>query len=292
MELSSILQYFTKSHHTIQKDDIKKSLDDVMVAINNDVLPSIDLVLGSISNKTVKNAELLKRLAFYSGIKDNKNVEAILENFKETFLMFSNNQKTFDNLVDKYVPSVSTDRATSARTASIVRIINDIGSMGLYLVDALYIAVYDAKNTEFPKIKIKSVEDYVDTFGDLYKAYSNEKVFLQLLKDIPDVSDTALDLTSENTGMLSILTEAGKSIILPTASGFIGNPIYHIRMWLVDKQVEKYGNLKTKRKALEARLLELKQQEENSSTGELRDAIEFYEKEIASVEYKMKEIEG
>jgi hypothetical protein len=164
--------------------------------------------------------------------------------------------------------------------------------MGLYMADALYISVYDAKDTEFPKIKVKTVEENIATFGALYKVYGVEKTFMQLLKDIPDVSDTPLDMTSEDTTMLGMLANDGKEIALPTVAGFIRNPIYHIRMWWVDRQIEKYTVLKTKRKALEARLLELKQQEENNSSPELRKAIEFYEKEIVSVEYKMKEIEG
>jgi hypothetical protein len=73
-------------------------------------------------------------------------------------------------------------------------------------------------------------------------------------------------------------------------SGFIGNPIFHIRMWLVDKEIEKYEALKTRKKILEGRILELKLGKDATSE-KTKKAIDVFEKDILKIDDKIHRIE-
>jgi len=73
------------------------------------------------------------------------------------------------------------------------------------------------------------------------------------------------------------------------ATNFIGNPIYHLRLFLVDLSLMRLENLKEKKRLLELKLLELKSRQSGDINNEkLRKQIEFYEEKLNKLDMKIK----
>ena len=84
--------------------------------------------------------------------------------------------------------------------------------------------------------------------------------------------DTRVKIKSENIGL---------------ATNFIGNPIYHLRLFLVDLSLMRLENLKEKRNLLELKLLELKSAQNGQDTSKLKKQIEFYEEKLNKLDLKI-----
>jgi hypothetical protein len=72
---------------------------------------------------------------------------------------------------------------------------------------------------------------------------------------------------------------------------FVGNPIYHLRKFLVELELAKLERLKDKKRLLELKLLELKNELNNKPNDpKLQKQIEYYENKINQVDEKINAI--
>lgn len=75
-------------------------------------------------------------------------------------------------------------------------------------------------------------------------------------------------------------------------SGFIGSPIYSIRLVFAQWEADRYKNLKDKKKLLELRFLHLKLMKEQSQSDiNVEKEIEYLQKRITDIDYKLAKIE-
>jgi len=75
-------------------------------------------------------------------------------------------------------------------------------------------------------------------------------------------------------------------------AGFIGSPIYSIRLVFAQWEADRYKNLKDKKKLLELRYLHLKlMKEQNQSDINVEKEIEYLQKRITDIDYKLAKIE-
>jgi len=72
--------------------------------------------------------------------------------------------------------------------------------------------------------------------------------------------------------------------------GFLGNPIYHLRIFLTDLELNKLDRLKDQRQLLELKLNELKNQETNDDDPRIREQIKYYEKRLAALNERIETI--
>lgn len=293
MLINSILAYFSKANHVIKKDDVLKVLGFIFNSIGNDILPTFELLIANKDLKKLEKNQLLETLEKACKLKAKNNADAILK-LKASFDNFLKNQKALESLVTKELSDVLTDRALVAKDAAIVRVINDIGSMTLYILSFLDMILLDESNTNYSKGRMKKVKEGIVDFSETYVIYGDLKEFERLLKELPYVPDSTIDVTANNdVAMLNvILSKTGSELHLPKALGFINNPIYHVRMWLVDKEIKKYESLKDSKKLIELRIRELRLEEAGSGDPKLRQHIEYYEEKLASVEYDIAKIEN
>lgn len=293
MFVQSILDYFKNANHILKKEDVIKVLGFIFNSINNEVIPTFDLMLVNKDLKKLSKNHTLELLNSACKLKAKDNADVLVK-LRASFDTFLKNQKVLESLVTKELSDVLTDRALIARDAAIVRVISDIGSMTLYILDILDLALLDEKSTNYSKMKIKKIKDGLIDFSDTYGIYGNSKDYEKVLKDLPSISDSTIDITANNDiSMLNVLVgKMGSGFILPKTTGFINNPIYHVRMWLVDREITKYEVLKDRRKVIELRLRELRLEESNTGDPKLREYIEYYEDKIASLDYDIAKIEN
>lgn len=68
---------------------------------------------------------------------------------------------------------------------------------------------------------------------------------------------------------------------------FIGNPIYHIRLFLIDLEQLRFERLKESKRLMELRILELKQKEANNDDPKTKKAIAYYEDKLNKLDMKI-----
>lgn len=287
--ISGVFTYVKSLFHTIKKEDVVKTLDFVFNNISQDVLPTLTDVIENADIKLIENSKILKNLSTFADMRAKNNKEFLVK-LKAIFEDFSSNYKLFATTVDNELNDIVTNSATTPKDSAILKIINDIGAMNIFILDLLYIIIMDKENSVLPSIKVKTVEANIPDFAQSLKFYSKD--FEKIIKDIPKLSDTIMNINDGKESMLSgVLQHIGLLTLLPQTNGFINNPIYHIRMWMVDREVAKYESLKDRKKMIELRLLELKLEDKGESDAALQKQIQYYEEKINKLEYEIAKLE-
>jgi len=286
--LKSLMNYATSITHTIRKADVIKSLDHIFANIDDSVIPTLNALGDEKSLSTIEKSNILKTINRSAGLKAKDNAQ-VFSKIRSMFSEIQSNKSALYHIVEHDLSDFIMGDVTNARDAAILKVVNDIGGMSLYVMDVNYYVLLDGGETNYPKIKTDNINKQLPSFIASLKFYQSG--FSGLIKDLPRVADVNIDVDENKTSMLeSLLSKKGKTLALPM-SGFTNNPIYHIRMWWVDKEIEKYESLKDKRSLVELKLKELKIRERNESDKGLRKQIEYYEDKLSNIEYEIKNIE-
>lgn len=289
----NLLAFFKDANqHTINKEDVVKSMDNVFSILNEEVLPTIKNTLASIDPNILNNSSYLKKIK--SGLssircKDGKDFLVKLSSFLEEVVK---NESKITSVVNKTLNDNVADVALTARDATLLRLINDLGFICFYTMDLIYFVMTNEKESDFPKVKYVKFEADLVTYIETLDAYGDDFT-KKVVNNLEDVSSTEFNINDGNllTYLQGIIFKTGKVIKLP--SGFTNNPIYHVRMWLVDREIAKYEALKDRKKMVELRLLELKAIANSEGEDEsLKKQIAYYENKISAIEYDIAKIEN
>ena len=274
---------------TTRKDTVLTSLDVMFSTIQDDVMPAFQMVLDS------KNLEEVKKCNFYTviykncGIVASDNYQALVK-MSDSFQLILNNKVSIRQLVTHHMQDTLTNKAMSAKTAAILTFLQDIQSMSTYMLDLLYYIVADEKHSDLPRVHFKRLKDGGPTFINLYRVYGFN--ITTTIDNLSRVSDEIIKTESEIDTKLNniMLSKTGKVVELPQVN-FVGNPIYHFRMWLVDRDTKKYEAIKVKKQLIELKLMELKLKQEDDHDPALSKQIKYYEEKLASLEYSIEKFE-
>lgn len=286
--LNSIKALIDSLNSTISRKDVIKHLELMFQSISEDVIPSLEQLEDGVDNIEKDKLAKLKNLAAVAGIKykDNKD---LVNKIKLSFINIQKEYSTLSDLVNKELNEIVTNKTITAKDAVILRVISDIGAMNSYVLDFSYYLLINDKETNLPKYKLKTITDGISTFASLYKVYGDN--IHKLLQDVYKTSDNQLDVNDESEMTGIMLSKTGKLVNLPQANGFINNPIYHIRLWLTDREINKYEALKDKKRLIELKVLELKLKQSNSNEPGLSKQIEYYEEKLSKTEHAIERIE-
>lgn len=286
--ISQLLDYVRSMFHTIKRNDVIKSLELTLANIDDTVIPSLSELIDNSDLAAINKNVFLANVGKVSGIKAKDNKE-VLTQYKQFFTTVSKNQKQLVKLVELNLSEVITDKTVTAKEAAILRLVNDLFAMSSYLMDLVYFVMIDEKTTEFPKVKLKRTRDLAADFASNYRAYSNN--FVKFIADLESVSNDPINVQAKESMLGVQIAKNGKLVDIPTVKGFVGNPIYHIRMHLVDRDAKQHEALKIKKKLIELKVIELKQKatQEGTSTS-LTKQIEYYENKLVDIEHKLEKL--
>ena len=163
----------------------------------------------------------------------------------------------------------------------------------LYMVEAKHYDVSLEPGLEICKAEMKYVEQNFVRFAKLFSEYTiPSKDFKKLVGEIPEVfvnQATQQAVAGLHGGSLDPFEKYG-------VSGFVGNPIYRVRLLIAKWQNDRYESAKAKKQQLELRLLYLQMQKEEKSDPvvineikRLQDRIEGYDKYLRDVEESIAE---
>ena len=289
--INNLINYVKNTFHTIKKEDVVKNLDDIATAIKEEVLPTLDVVIKNSDLEIINKSKYIKPIMITSGIKAKDGRELFVK-IKGIITNINKSLNNLETLVLDELPDIVSDKTITVKDAAILKTISDIGNITLFTSDVAYLILIDGNvnDTEFPKKKIDDIVNGIPTYGNMLKVYGRN--FNNKLENIKILPDTKLVLDNKKANMLEkIVSKNAKLIDVPNASSFNGNPIYHVRMWLVDIEMLKYERLKDKKKLIELKIMELKLKAKNESNDKLTKQIEYYEEKLAKIDYKISKIE-
>lgn len=208
-------------------------------------------------------------------------------------------QATIDQHLEK---DIIADGLT-ARSAFVLRAASNVSLLTRYLLALLnYMYTVEAKHfdvtlepgLEISKAEMKYVDQNFVRFVKLFSEYTMPaKEFKALVGEVPEVF---VNQQAQN----AVAGLYNKDSIDPFekygVSGFVGNPIYRVRLMVAKWQNDRYESAKSKKQQLELRLLYLQMQKDEvkdpgvvKEIERLQSRIEGYDKYLREVEESIAE---
>lgn len=285
--LDSILQFLGLVTKTFKREDVIKTIDNTSAVISDSVIPMLHQLADS-DSVVIKKDKTLEEIRKGCKLKAKDNKEVILEMIKR-FENLQAGMESFRVTANKFLSSVMTEKTITARQGVILRAVQDINGMSLFTLDLIILIILNKAETNLPKKRVQDINENVFTFISIFRTYTED--FKKFVADIAKVSDDVVDPSVNSELMNMHFAKSGYTMHLPMEKGFVGNPIYFVRMWLVERDMQKYAALEDKKKLIELRLLELRMEEQSgSSDSKLQKQIAYYEDRISDIEYKMSKL--
>lgn len=284
--VDSLLSSFDLVEKPIKKEQLLKTYKTVISMLEEDLLPSLAEIIKVERNPKLSKSNIVEVTETVFKLKK-LGSKSIFTTLEKMFLSIDKNRNKIEDLISKHASSVLTSRVLTIKDAAIVKLVDDISSMVLFTTDLIVCALADVNKTAFPKIKFKKLKDGLPGYAELVANYSKD--IEKTISEISKLDDSVFNKDS-NTTMLDLKLKSN-GVSFDFAKNFINNPFYHIRMWLVDRDIKKLESLKDKRRLTELRLMELKVAKMNSEDENLAGQIQYYEEKLATLDYEIEKLQ-
>lgn len=284
------------------ESDIEISLESISTII--EVYSNLEQVLNVADLANKENKEVVKE--FYKELTNHKPTGVKLSPKKniasDTLLLFKNAKINGDFLYKELSDALNDVIVSQALTAYKANILRSVGHFYFITKYSLDLANFIYTN--------EAEEGFKDKFNKEYKLNKKQKeliiknvwIYSRLLSVYGSDPD-AFKKNIENLSEINIPKEEVDTVIdsfnsdkvdlfnnLP--SGFIGSPIYSIRLIFATWEADRYKELLDKKKLLELRYLHFKLLKENGKSDiNMEKEIEYLQKRITDIDYKLSKIE-
>lgn len=300
---ANILNFVKKLLPSLNKTEIESDMETSMEVLY-DLMPSVEMLGEMIDEAGIASPQNKKLVAeFYKQYKPSKgNPDIAGLSLSDGLAMLlervSTNGKFILDEIGDNINDVVVSKGLTSYKAYLVRATSHYYFMGKYLGDLInYVYTHEAsargysvsKSFALNKKQEEAVVDNLWLFVRLIAIYGmDNKVYVNGVKAIEDVYLPDEKLEKE----LSVSDYAKMDNISTLPNGFIGSPIYSIRLAFATWEAERYKYLKDKKKLLELRALHLKMLKETGS-GDLsvEKEIEYLQKRITDTDYKLAKME-
>lgn len=294
--VKSLLPSFQKSD---VEADMEISLEYIPVIIEH--YSSLGVVIKDTPLQSKQSKDLLKVL-----YKDLDKVKAKLSrnsNIGQDMVTLMSNAKINGDLILKEISDSINDtimsQALTAYKINLLRAVPHYYFMTRYALDLanfLYIKEIEHAKLETGKgysINKKQEEFLVKNawmFSRLLALYGSEPD--QFKKQIEGISEITIP-KDDVEEVIQQFSSDKLDIFNNLPNGFIGSPIYSIRLVFAQWEADRYRSLKNKRKLLELRLLHLKlQKEQGVSDANIESEIIYLQQTVTDMDFKLAKIEA
>lgn len=294
--VKSLLPSFQKSD---VETDMEISLEHIPVIIEN--YSSLGVVIKDAPIQNKQSKDLLKTI--YKDLDKAKVKLSRNNNIGQDMVTLMSNAKVNGDLILKEISDSINDtimsQALTAYKINLLRCVPHYYFMTRYALDLLnflYIKEIEHAKLETGKgyaINKKQEEFLVKNawmFSRLISLYGSDpdhfKKQSESLSNVTVPKDAVEEVVQQfSSDKLDIFNN------LP--NGFIGSPIYSIRLVFAQWEADRYRSLKNKRKLLELRLLHLKlQKEQGISDSNIESEIIYLQQTVTDMDFKLTKIEA
>ena len=293
----------------IDRDELLEVLSSVEEAINGAIIPNIKDILNNVKGETVlANNTLFSNLNLKTDDMFFKRVLKVCTDYSKIIPALK--VKIDEELPDKF--NANTSNINIRLALSLVGVgtflAHSLNDVFMFIIAKFYLRdKIDIDKVLADKIGKKLIT-LIQKLPELEKA--NFETLVDIVGNVPVIGtirdeDTSVIPTDvvkgfmtktfkiKNIFTLSFIKQALglKSDKTVTAKNiqmnFIYNPIYHIRLFLVDLEELRLERLKDSKRLLELRLLELKNRANTENDPKLKEAITYYENKLEKIDRKI-----
>ena len=264
-----------------------KGIEDIM-KVNNFTSPKAKAVIKEFYKEFKKNKVKTKLSA--------------MNNIGTDHVLLFGNVKLNGDYVYNRVAEVMNDTivssSISAYKANLLRAgahLYFITRYALDLANYLFTAEVEAGGTEVDddfllnKKQQEFVEKNMWIYARLLSVYGDEHAVFKT--HIEEIGDIVVNRDTANT-VIDTYKASQVELAVAVPDNFIGSPFYGIRMVFAQWEADRYKNIKDKKRLLELRCLHLKAlKEQGTSDVAIEKEINYLQKTITSMDYKLAKIE-
>ena len=294
-----ILDFIKKLLPRVNRSDIADDLRTTEKEMTKIVMPSYQQAADAFRTIKPQSVEVESLQAVFSA-----NFKANRHSSAKNFIIDINirlknlleNMTYMSTLLDTVVDKDIITSGLTTRSAFVLRSASNMSFLSRYMLSLLnYIYTVEAisrdvevePSIEISKAEVKYVENKFHAFVKLFAQYSAEpEEFKKLYEAIPDL------IANERTNkMLAAMLESKEADPLASTgySGFVGSPIYTVRLAFAQWQNSRYESAKAKKQQLEFRLLYLENQAKNRKDPALMNEIQRLQDRIEKLDYQLAE---
>lgn len=200
----------------------------------------------------------------------------------------------------------TTDKTINSRELAAIEFVKSLNLFVTFTSDLILYTAFNIRggiqiNKKYEQRMMNSISAYTDVVQELSDNNIVQKVNSFASMKLVNVGAAMDEIENNDTNTLGRIGESigssvlellkGSGFVSMSRSGFIGNPIYHLRMWWADFQHSRYESLKENKAATEAILLDLRLKKEGTNDPNLDKQIKYYEEKLESMQYKISQYE-
>lgn len=290
--MEAISNFVNNMNHIVKKTDVQEQYNKMTTSLNNDLLPMMEELKSLAADNNINMDEIKELVNFNrnSGIKA-KNISELVLTIYSVLENMNKMSSELSGLIDKDLPDLLSKEAITVKQASIMVVIGNYGNVVLFTSDIILYIIglldkkLNGKALSFIKAKLLEIQNTLYSYSKVLEFFITNK---NIIKDLSKQSnDRVLSSNGKSNSLLALSSFKSKIKLV----GFIGNPIYHFRMWLVDREISSYETLKEKKKLTELAILDLRARQNGEVDPKIQKAIEYHEDKLDRIEYKIRKIE-
>lgn len=270
----------------VKRNDLDNEIDDIYSNIRVNIKPMIDLILDLAKKKNIKLSEIsfLDKTSLSADFKDVSKLVIKINSVLDGILA---NRDDLEDYVSKIPNQISTTGITTNQALSI----NVIDNLRFFIEMTGDILLYIAEQyngTEDSAFTVKITRLKKNLLYDYYSILTGYSNFKTVIVDLDNM------VINNNDAMIeSVLSDKDVNVVGRTehlVKGFIGNPIYHIRIWLVNRDISNIKTLEKKKEYVELLLAELELKQSNQYDATIEASIENAKALINEYEDKIEKL--
>ena len=285
--IKNLLMYVTSlPSKLVKRNDLENEIDDIYSNIRVNIKPMVDLLIDLSRKKNIKLNEIsfLDKTSLAGDFKDVSKLVIKINSVLDGMLA---NRDDLEDYISKIPNSISTTGLTTNQALSI-NVIDNLrffiemtGDILLYIAEQYNGTDDSAFTVKITRLKKNLLYDYYN----ILTGYSNFKTV------IVDLDNMVIN--NNNDMIESVLSEKDVNVVGRTehlVKGFVGNPIYHIRIWLVNRDISTIKVLEKKKEYVELLLAELELKQSNQYDATIESSIENAKALINEYEDKIEKL--
>ncbi len=270
----------------VKKDSLEDEIDSIYSDIRNNLKPMIGLVIDVSRKKNTKLSEIpfLDKTSLAADYKDVSKLVIKVNSIVDGILA---NRDVLDSYIESMPSQISTNSITTNQALSL-NVVDNLRFFSEMSGDILLFIVEHYNNTSDSAFTEKITRLKKDLLYDYYNILNNYNSFESILVDLDNM------VINNNHDMVeSILSDKKVNVVGRTdrvVKGFVGNPIYHFRIWLVNRDIANIKVLEKKREYVELLLAELELKQSKQYDPALEESIENAKALINDYENKIEKL--
>lgn len=279
--ISKLIQYVEGLPSKMFKSD---AVDDAISMVYSDIRINLKPIVVTVGGLVKNNDVALSAIDFIRGSdvdREFRSVSRLVKQIGVVISVLENNKEDISDSISN-MPKMLTTTGLTTNQALSINVIDNIRFFVNYTVDLLMMVIEHLNSVKESVYSLPIIRDKKKSLYDYYTILVKYADFSTVLVDLDNL------VINKQTKMVeTILSDRKVNVI---NRGFVGSPIYHIQLWMVDNDIRNIKILEKKKEYVELLLAELELKHSNSYDSEVETQIITAKEMINEYEDKIEKL--